>query len=125
MDSGFGVVTEVDEQPQAVTSSFQVIKDLSAVFIGDVINRFELEDDLFVTDEVCFVGLAQPFGFVGYDEVYLALEWNILQAKFTLKAFLVYCLQEARTYFTIYCEYRSLNCVTFIFIKNFLDWLGG
>ena len=59
-----GKAAEVDQQAQFVTGGFEVVVDLSTVFVENRGDRFQLDDDLAVANQVRDLLLPQGPAFV-------------------------------------------------------------
>lgn len=57
-------MAEIDQKAQAMASGFQVIMDLSTVFIGEVLNSLDFNDYFAKTDKIRLVCLIQTLTFI-------------------------------------------------------------
>jgi hypothetical protein len=84
-DFHLGVMTEVDDEAEAMARGFEVIENLSLMLRCDGFDGFdgfEFEDDLAVTNDVRLVCLLERLAFVGELEFLLGDERNPTQTKF-------------------------------------------
>src|SRR6266511_425315 len=109
------MVSEVDEEPQTVASRFQVVVDLRTVFVIQVRNGLDLDDDLLKADEVRLVRLLQPPLLVSEGQLSLRQKWNSPQSEFNLKAFLVDGLQKSAAHFVVHLEASPEDHIRFLF----------
>ena len=73
-DFHLGVMTEVDDEAEAMARGFEVIENLSLMLRCDGFDGFEFEDDLAVTNDVRLVCLLDRLAFVGELEFLLGDE---------------------------------------------------
>jgi hypothetical protein len=65
------MVTEVYKQARSVAGCFQVVEDLCSMFVCDLGDRLQFDDDLIETNQVGLVGLSQRLAFVGQLQFWL------------------------------------------------------
>jgi hypothetical protein len=108
-------MAEIDEKTQFHSGRFQVVIHLSAVLIGQFLDRLDLYDNAIEADEVGSVGLFQPIPFILQNQFPLSRKGNSQFVEFCFQAFLIYRLQKPASHLTIHFEGSPSYLITFLF----------
>ncbi len=81
------------------------------MLIGKTRNRFQLNDDLIVTDKIRPKLFVQKLTFIGYFEILFAHIRNVTQLEFKFQSLLIYRLCKTTTEYFMYFHCRSDNSI--------------
>lgn len=113
-----GVVAEVDQEPELLASRLQLVDHLRTVFVGQFLDRLDLEDDLAEAQEIRLVLLFQRLSLVLESKPRLPIEGDLLLPKLKRQAFLVHRLQEAIAFLFVHLETGANDPIALIFADD-------
>ena len=88
--------TEVQEQASLQARGFEIVEDLGLFQAGKGLQCLELNDDIFIADEICAVCAGQPSGLVRDRQVPLSLVRDSPVRQFECQRLLIHGFQESR-----------------------------
>lgn len=115
LDSDSWMAAEVHEQAKSHSSSIEVVQNLRRVLRRKFLDRFQLNDDLVVTDQIRLECLTENLPFVGESQIAVRLKGDAALAQFYLQAFLVDRFQKPAAHFVVNLKNGSLDGKPFFF----------
>jgi hypothetical protein len=107
------MVTEIHQDPEAELGGIQVIQNLSAVFVREMRNRFQFDDDFIETDEIRDESLLQRRAFVIEPQDALRVERDTLKPELQRQALMKDRLQKTTAFLLIHLKTCADDAVTF------------
>ena len=99
-----------------MASGSQVIEGLRTMFIVEIFNGFQLNDNPLETNKIRPISLAQHHILVAKNKLRLRNKRNTRPRKLFFQALLVNGFQKTTPHFTIYLEYRTPYPITLFFV---------
>jgi hypothetical protein len=112
-------VTEIDQQSQYLAGSFQVIDDLGAVFVAQVLCRLDFHDDFIETEKIRLISLFEGFRFVAQFQLGMLDKWDALISELHCQAFLIDRFQESVSQLIVDFETGSNDLEAFFLEQDF------
>src|SRR6266540_4009192 len=107
-------MTEVHKQSKPQSCSFQIIQNLRAMLVRQLLHRLQLDDYFLVAKEIRDITLFQLEAFVSEPYCRLRRERYLLQTEFEFQTLLINRLDEYVAFFLIHLEARADNRVTLL-----------
>src|SRR5579859_1539332 len=112
---------EVDQEPYAEAGCFQVVEHLGFLFPGQLIEGFQLDNDIVIADEVGDVLLFELVAFVSNRQSLLADKRNATVTQLNFQRLMIDGLQEPRAQLTMYRNRSTDDRIHFILAHNLDD----
>ena len=110
----FWEMSKVNEDSQRQTSRMKVIKRLGGMVVYEVGTCFQLDNDLAITNEVCFESLFDYTVFKSNSHWRLGHKRDSSFAKFNFQTLMVDRFQEATSQLVVDLKTSSNNLVTLV-----------
>ena len=111
-------MAKVHEQAELVTGCFQIVVDLSTMFVVQGRHGFDFKNDFPVTDKIRLVSLLELPSLIVQYKLNLFLERDVPESQFKGEAFLIHGFHKSTTLLVVNLEACSRNLVALVLIHN-------
>ena len=113
-------MSEVHQDGQFAARCAQIVQDLSAVFINQRGYCLDLDNDLFIADEIRRKCLNECTPAILQRLRWFREKWNALGFELNFQTFVIYRLEKAAALILVDSKAGADDCVAFLFDKSIL-----
>ena len=98
------IMPEINQKSQSLSRRSEIIDGLGPVFVRDLLECLEFDNDFSATEKIRNIGLFQKRLLVSKPKTRMFFKWNASACKFQRQALLIDALQKSTPHFFIDLE---------------------